>query len=207
MRAVAPRDGLLHARPLLGVSKAALVALCQDRNWPFVQDPSNADERFARARWRRLMPQLAQEGLDAGRLARLAERAARAEDALDAKAREALARSAPFRDGAAIGLDAKVLADEPFEIALRVLTLALAPIRTREHLRLHRIEACLGRMRGALARGEPMRATVAGAVLGLDREGRLRIAPEPSRRRGRSPDVRMNAAGAPHSLGKGGRHA
>ncbi|MGP9819144.1 tRNA lysidine(34) synthetase TilS, partial [Salinarimonas sp. NSM] len=83
MRPRADLDGLVLARPFLDLPKARLVATCVAREWDFVQDPSNAAPRFARARLRRIAPLLAAEGLGPVRLARLAARAARAEDALE----------------------------------------------------------------------------------------------------------------------------
>eukprot|EP01035_Chromulina_nebulosa_P040252 gene40251-54433_t len=71
MRGRVVRGGTVLARPLLGVSKARLIATAQARGLSFVEDPSNGDPRFARARWRALMPLLAAEGLDAERLSLL----------------------------------------------------------------------------------------------------------------------------------------
>lgn len=183
MRAERDLGGIRHARPLLGLPKAALLDLCRRNGWAFATDPSNADERFARTRWRRLLPALAEEGLTAERLAVLAGRVQRAEDALNAKAREALARA---RTAGEVGLDASGLASEPFEIALRCLDLALSEaVPAADHRRLHRLEACLDRLRTAVREGAALHVTVAGALLCLDPAGRLRIRPESQRRRGR----------------------
>ena len=188
MRPERDRDGLRHVRPLLDCPKSTLLALCGREGWPFVEDPSNADERFARVRWRRLMPALAAEGLTAERLAGLARRARQAEEALDAKAAEALGRAQPVAEERGLRLDAAPLAEEPFEIALRAFVQALdrAGIRP-EAGRLQRIEACVDRLRDALAKGEALRATVSGALVRLDARGCLTLAPEPLRRRGRPP--------------------
>lgn len=184
MRRERDRDGIVHVRPLLGGSKAALLDLCRENGWRFVTDPSNADERFARVRWRRLMPLLAAEGLTAGRLARLAERVAQADEALAVKARQALEAAGPSGGEGAFSFKAACLADEPFEIALRVLDLALGRIGL-ENGRLHRLETCLERLRAAIGAGGGLRLTVAGALLHLDRAGRLSLRPEPPRSRGR----------------------
>ncbi len=71
-------------RPLLGLPKTALIEQCRRAGISFAEDPSNRDPRFARARLRALLPALAEEGLDAAALARLAARMARAEAALEA---------------------------------------------------------------------------------------------------------------------------
>ncbi len=84
--------GLTLARPFLHLAKASLVAWCEARGAAYLRDPSNRDERFARARLRRVLPLLAAEGLTVERLVRLAERAARDDAALDRLAADALAR-------------------------------------------------------------------------------------------------------------------
>ncbi|MFC4173989.1 tRNA lysidine(34) synthetase TilS [Microvirga sp. GCM10011540] len=188
MRAERDRDGVRHARPLLTCSKTSLVRLCEGQGWRYVDDPSNRNEAFARVRWRGIMPALAAEGLTAERLARLAERLAQADEALDAKAREALSLAGAAGDGDGIVLEAGRLAEEPFEIALRMLTAMLERSGARlEASRLHRIEACTRRLREAIRAGEELRATVAGQLVRLDPSGRLTVRPEPPRRRGVRP--------------------
>lgn len=185
MRIETDRDGIRHLRPLLGWPKVDLLGLCRAQGWAFVTDPSNEDPRFARVRWRRLMPLLAEEGLTAERLARLAERALLAEEALFIKAREALARSRPVRSGEGLRLEALPLAEEPFEIALRMLAEALGQAGfSLEASRLHRLESCTERLRHAIGEGRALRLTLAGALLQLDGSGMLAIRPEPERRRG-----------------------
>ncbi len=184
MRRELSRDGITHARPLLDWPKARLVELCRRNGWGFVIDPSNADERFARVRWRRLMPLLAEEGLTAGRLALLAERVARAEEALEIKARQALEAAGPAAEEGEFSFRAACLTGEPFEISLRILEQALGRIGL-ESSRLQRLETCLGRLRAAISAGRGVRLTIGGALLHLDRVGRLRLRPEPPRSRGR----------------------
>lgn len=186
MRRETERPGIIHARPLLDRTKAALLDLCQRHGWRYVEDPSNADTLYARVRWRGLMPLLAAEGLDARRLARLGERAARADEALDIKAREALDRARPVVAEGRLTFQARILASEPFEIAVRALEHALLRAGIGlDNSRLHRLEACTARLRDALGAGEALRLTVAGALVRLDRAGQAFIGPEPPRRRGR----------------------
>lgn len=204
MRPAVERDGVVHARPLLGWRKAALVTHCRARALPFVEDPSNKDPRFARARWRKLLPQLEAEGLTAERLAAFAERLARADEALDRAAGAALARA---RVGTGTYRAAAFLT-EPFEVALRAFALALEEAVPRsERLRLQRLETCLLVLRSALGEGRAVRRTVAGAVVSLDRSGNLALGPEPLRHRGRYPKRAVDAAARPHSLEKGEPHA
>ncbi|HEV2557102.1 MAG TPA: tRNA lysidine(34) synthetase TilS [Microvirga sp.] len=203
MRPETMRDGLWHVRPLLAVPKAVLVDLCRREGWPFAEDPSNADPRFARVRWRRLMPLLAAEGLTPARLSRLSARARRIEEALDAAARAAFA-AARVEAAGPLKLRASFLADEPFEIAVRTLALAVLTVRNGgRHARLERIEAAAGRLRAALAAGRALRLTLAGTVITLDAAGLLGVSAETARRRGRYAFVSDSAAAPTHSLGKG----
>lgn len=176
-------DGIIHARPLLGVSKSTLVTLCQYHGWSFITDPSNANERFARTRWRRLMPALAEEGLTAARLSALAARLSRAEKALDLKAQQAFSES---WNPVSHSLDGKVLISEPFEIALRILELSLLHSRFSEHpMRLKRLEAALSRLQEAFHAGKFSNFSLAGTVVSLGQDGIVSIRPESPRRRGR----------------------
>jgi tRNA(Ile)-lysidine synthase len=189
MRRTTDRSGIVHLRPLLDIRKTTLVALCRSQGWPFVDDPSNRDDRFARARWRKLMPLLEAEGLTAERLGRLADRAARTDDALDEAAAEIL-RQVSLTDDGRTSVPAEVLLREPFEIALRVLAGALAPHRdSAPHLRLQRLESALEKLRAALRDGRSLTLTLGGVVLRLSRTGELRMETEPTRRRGRCPQV------------------
>ena len=186
MRPETDKQGIRHARPLLGWPKARLLALCHGQGWPFVVDPSNANEDYARVRWRKIMPFLAEEGLTAERLARLSERAALADEALDLKAHEALARAEPVLAEGGLSFEGGILAEEPFEIALRVLEQALAQAGLDlENSRLNRLESCTLRLREAVRAGEALRLTVAGALVRLDHSGQVSMAQEPPRRRGR----------------------
>ena len=194
MSAASRRGGIVHARPFLHFGKARLVQTCRAEGWSFIEDPTNADARFARPRWRRLMPALATEGLNARRLARLAARAARADAALAGLAGTAFDRLSR-QVGPATLLDADALAREPTEIALRVLAAAVGTAADSAHaaapspLRLERLEACLEAVLAARSSGHGLRRTLAGRLLHLDRTGTLAISPEPPRHRGRVPSL------------------
>src|SRR5262249_30876821 len=75
--------GIMLARPLLVLPKSRLIATLERAGIDFADDPSNRDPRFARARLREVMPALAREGLDARRLALLAQRMRRADAAIE----------------------------------------------------------------------------------------------------------------------------
>ena len=105
----------------------------------FVADPSNADPAYARTRLRALMGALAEEGLDAQNLARLARRAAEADEALARMADAAEARLREVPDG-------RALFAEPIAVVQRVLTRRVAAAGGRDETRigLEKIEALAG---------------------------------------------------------------
>lgn len=181
------RDGITHLRPLLAIAKARLVASCREWGAPFIEDPSNDSARYTRVRWRKLMPELAREGLDAERLAIFAARMARADGALAVVAEQVFNRVAIASNDPII-LDAKRLYDEPREIVIRVVARALCTLRPEhDHLRLQRLEDCVLAFEKAVKQGKSLQRTLGGTLLVLDVEGQLTLAPEPPRRRGRAP--------------------
>jgi tRNA(Ile)-lysidine synthase len=202
MADVSERDGLLLARPLLGVSKAQLIATLKAAGIDFADDPTNRDPAFTRPRLRALMPALAAEGGDARNLARLAGRLARANAALDvladgaerylalvgnAKGQSAAAASKVLADGRSF--DARAFAGLPEEIRLRLLMRAIDRFGLEGPVELGKAEmllAALDRTFAARAKGggEPpgsLRQTLAGALVSLSK-GQLRITPAPARR-------------------------
>ena len=90
MRPVVLREGVRHGRPLLGWRKEELIRICAESGQPYFTDPSNANPRYARTRLRTLAPTLADAGLDARVLSKLADRAARADDAIQSMAAKLL---------------------------------------------------------------------------------------------------------------------
>jgi tRNA(Ile)-lysidine synthase len=150
-----------------------------------LSDPSNADPRFARARLRgEVLPVLQREGLTPERLAALAARARRAEEALEARIGAVMAAAARSGDGR-LELDAVLLRGEPDAILLGVVARAIvgAAGGLKRPMRLERFEArVLGDLRRALETGTGLRINVGGALLDLRRDGRLLVRPEPPRR-------------------------
>src|SRR5438093_6528376 len=77
-------EAIVLIRPLLELPKQRLIATLAATGITFVDDPSNRDPRFTRPRLRALMPALAEEGLDAHRLAMLARRMRRVDETIEA---------------------------------------------------------------------------------------------------------------------------
>jgi tRNA(Ile)-lysidine synthase len=95
---------VLWLRPFLDVPRAALRAVLVARGLEWVEDPSNADPRFARVRARQAMAAL---GLDAARLGATARAMAAAQTVLETQADAALTRLAQ-ETGGAVRLDRAV---------------------------------------------------------------------------------------------------
>ncbi len=171
---------MMLVRPLLGLPKARLIATLRRARIDFADDPSNRDPRFARARLRELGPSLAREGLSAQRLALLAERARRADRALDAMVEAAVRRLAAPDPRATIGIsiDASGFLRLPEEVALRFLGRAIGAVGDEGPVELAKLEALMAALFGEMAGG---RRTLAGAVVTY-RSGTLTVARAPARR-------------------------
>ena len=181
MDVMSARDGVTIARPLMGLKKRDLVAFANARGTPFIDDPSNADPRFARTRLRALLARLDEEGLNAEALDRLARRARETEEALAHLTVEVEARL-----GSEEPLDARALFAAPIAIAHRILTRRVAQAGGRDSSRigLEKIEALAAGLRDALKERRAYGANVGGALVRLTAKGRLSFAPEPPRQRG-----------------------
>ncbi len=173
------------ARPLLAFGKADLESLCVARGLAVVRDPSNADAKFGRVRARAALTALAREGLTVGRLARLANRAARADEALAQAAAESFGHAILKRSDCLLRLDWSRLADKPEEIRLRALALAVSARRgADEPGRLEVLEALLAAVDEAAAAKRRLRRSVGDQLVTLQSGGVLTIGDAPPRRRG-----------------------
>jgi len=183
MGRIAPVPGspdIALVRPLLDIPKARLIATLKAGKVPFAEDPSNLDPRFTRVRLRALMPALAAEGLDARRLALLAQRVRRAEAALAAAVARA-ERELLVETPAGPSFEARRFADLSAEIALRLLGRAVAARGNEGPVELAKLEALKAALDEALARGGRFRRSLAGAIVTLS-GGIILVEPAPPRR-------------------------
>lgn len=185
------RDGVILARPFLGVPKSRLIATLAKAGVGFADDPTNRDPRFTRPRLRALMPALAAEGADARSLARLAARLARANAALEIMTDGAERYLASVHAGEGFDLAAfKALSDE---VQIRLLWRAINRAGHEGPAELGKVEALLlaieqaAAREGARAGSGPLngparlKQTLAGAVVSVQK-GRIHIEPAPPRR-------------------------
>lgn len=118
-----PAEGfpeLSLVRPLLGFTRAELRQFLKARRVAWHEDPMNADPRFARVRFRALLPQLEKAGLTPSRIAQAARHLARARDTLEGETTLLIERATRAGDGHLL-LDAAALRTAPREVGLRAL--------------------------------------------------------------------------------------
>lgn len=161
--------GIEVIRPLLGWRRTELAAIVVDAGLAAIDDPSNADPRFDRARLRGRLAET--DWLDALALARSAAALAEAEEALDWAAARLHAERA-HAEGATLRID---MGELPVELRRRLVLRALAALAPDAAPR----GAELDRLLAALTAGRT--ATLAG--IRCDAEGEIwRFAVAPPRR-------------------------
>ncbi|MFZ5863326.1 MAG: tRNA lysidine(34) synthetase TilS [Nitrospirota bacterium] len=163
-------------RPLLGVTRAQIEAYAAERGLTPVQDPSNRDPRFLRARVRRsVMPAL--RAMNPRAVETMARSAALlAEDAawLDDQGRAALAESTSGVGSGGIELDASRLVAVPTVIRRRALRFALEGLGVRvDRVSAERLDAaargCVERTSGSLTLGQGASAEYGAGLVRLAR--------------------------------------
>jgi len=167
LAAMAPtvmRDGIVIARPLLGFSKAQLIAACRAMDQPWIEDPSNQSASSTRVRFRQAQELLEREGLTRDRLLATVGHLQRARAALD----HAVAALLDHASWDACGVARLPLADilaAPEEIALRALARLLTAAGGQAYG--PRFES-LTRLYGRITSGPWADATLHGCLISRD---------------------------------------
>ncbi len=144
----APEVRLL--RPLLGVAPGRLRATLRRRRQAWIEDPSNADVRFARTRVRRLLPELEPAGLGTPRLVSAAERLGRGRQALEEATAALLARCCAVHPAGFAWLDPRAFTAAPEGVSLRALARIIVCIGGGAYApRLEKLQ----RLHGAVVQG------------------------------------------------------
>jgi tRNA(Ile)-lysidine synthase len=179
------RFGLI--RPLLNVPKSRLIATLAAAKISYADDPSNRDPRFARPRFRELMPMLASEGLTASRLAALARRVQRVEQTLSQVMVAACKKVAPgpWPLEGPVTMQADMFSDLPREIALRILGEAITWTGNEGPVELGKLEALYEAMSEPRDQIAKFRRTLAGAVVTVS-GGQMTVEQAPPRKAGLS---------------------
>ncbi len=175
MAAVSERGGVRILRPLLDVPKARLAATLRAIKQPWVEDPSNRDERYSRVRLRALAPALEDEGVTPAAVGETAARLGVARAGLEVAVAGLLARSAELDESGYARIDAALLARAPDEIARRALGNVMACIGGGQYPpRRAALERLLARLRAGAWSGA---RTLGGCHLGFEGD-RLRVCRE-----------------------------
>ena len=171
LAAMAPatvRDGIIIARPLLGLSKEELLATCRAAGQTWIEDPSNENTASARVRFRQSRALLAREGLTDDRLLATVGHLQRAKAALDFAVASLLTSACVWDELGVATLHIRSFAAAPDEISLRALSRVL--VGASGQVYGPRFEG-LERIHQRLKSGPWQNATLHGAV--LEREGDL----------------------------------
>ena len=115
-------DGLKIARPVLAFAHDRLTATLTKLGQPWISDPSNENERFARVQVRRALSELAEAGLTAERIAGAAAHLRRAREAIDASVAELIAAAVEIAPWGYALASTERFAAAPREVALRALS-------------------------------------------------------------------------------------
>lgn len=118
------QDGVMLMRPLLDVRREQLRQYLQERNLPWIDDPSNENEAFERIRMRKAFDQLEQLGLTVEALATVAQNMTKARRALDWYVFTAARDLARIEAGAVV-FDLRKFRTLPDEISHRLMLEAI----------------------------------------------------------------------------------
>ena len=164
-------------RPLLPVSRAALIATLARWNQPWIDDPTNRDSRHTRPRLAAALAHLGSEGLSVSRLVSAATRAAGDRAALDQLCTDLLAACTRPSPAGYVILDLSVLRRAPSALAVRSLGCVVATVSGSTYPpRQERLE----RLAHRLLDDGTKAATLGGCRVVPQRDGRVVVCREPS---------------------------
>ncbi len=164
--AVSRWRGLALLRPLLAVSRARLEAFLRANDQPWLEDPTNLDDRYERVRIRKALQTAEAFGLARDKLALTARRMDRARNALEASAADFLKSALAVHEAGFGEMAFPSFLDAPEDIALRALGRMTLAFGGREvPPPLSKLEVTYGKLREA-----PGNLTLGGCQLGVRRD-------------------------------------
>jgi tRNA(Ile)-lysidine synthase len=166
MAEISRRDGIDILRPLLTMSRQWIEAFLLAQRQPWLDDPSNDDDRYERARIRRQLKEVQSLGLSPARLVLSAKRLRRARDALELVTLTFLQAKVSLDEAGFAKLRLPDLFDLHEDIALRALVRMILAVGGGSTVRLSKIETYYQMMRGS-----PGNATLGGCRLIKKDEG------------------------------------
>jgi tRNA(Ile)-lysidine synthase len=176
MPSITERRDVRLLRPLLSMPRRRLRALLAASGEAWIDDPSNRDPAFLRARLRHEMEGLAARGLGSDRLAALARRFGAARMLAERDTAALLARAVELDPAGFAWLDRELIAAAPHAVATKALASVIATVAgTYYPPRTERAERLLAALCEGLASGRSL-----GGCLVLPRRGRVLICREPA---------------------------
>jgi tRNA(Ile)-lysidine synthase len=162
-----PTGPLLLVRPFLKHASTGLHGRADKAGLPIIADPSNLDRRFERVRWRQLMPELAAQGLDAGRLAAFAETMRATSETLNKRLHGWLQAYAVWHDYGVLCLPRRDFLRLPVDMQNRLLSLHIRHFGGHHHPKKRRQ---IDRLRAAIGASDTGGATLGGVFAHWRRE-------------------------------------
>ena len=178
MAAISETPWLRLLRPLLTVPRGRLRACLEAWDQPWIEDPSNTDSAFARARIRGAMPALADAGLEPLGIAGATRRLGRSRAVLERRTARLLARCAAIFPAGYCRLDGAMLASAPEDIGLQALSNVVTCIGGQPYP--PRVER-LTRLYRSIAEGRLSRTRTLGGCLISPRRGEILVTRESAR--------------------------
>ena len=160
-------QGLSLLRPLLGTKRQALRDWLTGWGQPWIEDPSNEDERFERVRARRALAGMGTASTE--RLAALADKSARAAALLERSARRWIAFSLREHDAGICHVAAADFRDLPEALQERILAIVID--RYGGGQAVPEADELQRAARWACSSEGPVRCTLGGALLGRRKTG------------------------------------
>jgi len=119
-------------RPLLSVSHEDLIATCKQRGWPWVEDPSNINDHYARVRLRGILDVIKGEGLSPARMMMVSKKLQRAVKTFE-QLTDNYYKTMVVTNENGISINHRQLCEMPDEIGLRLLTRIITEISAKEN--------------------------------------------------------------------------
>jgi tRNA(Ile)-lysidine synthase len=121
-------DGITIIRPLLDVPREELRSYCKGQRVEWIEDPSNANEKFLRVKLRRFEALLGEEGLTPQRLTQVLQKLGDARDALQSVAATYFKTLATVHPEGYVSLKTAEWKNLPVDLQRRLLSLCFAPL-------------------------------------------------------------------------------
>jgi tRNA(Ile)-lysidine synthase len=179
--AAAEWDGVPVLRPLIGVTRAQLRAELEARGATWLEDPSNAEERYERVRVRQALATLTELGIPQERIVESAQRLKRARAAIDEAAGVFIDNQVEVNPAGYARVAPDALRALPQEVAIHALKRLLNAVGGGRAPRLRKLEMLAAQffdgLNAATTLGGCVISPAPGGIVFCREPGRLSAAP------------------------------